>query len=69
MSYIRFVTKDRIQNIETAANDWETELAYYEMLYAGEPRKWLSPHHPDAAEADAVMLHYSVNKPIGALLG
>ena len=31
MSYIRFVTKDRIASIETAPNDWETELAYYEM--------------------------------------
>lgn len=30
---------------------------------------FLSPNHPDAAAADAVMLHYSINRPVGALLG
>ena len=30
---------------------------------------FLSPQHPDAATADAVMLHYSINRPVGALLG
>ena len=70
MSYIRFVTKDRIQKIETAPNDWETELVYYETMDAStEARAWLSPSHPDAAESDAIMLHYSINRPVGALLG
>jgi len=71
MSFIRFVTKDQIQKIETAPNDWETELVYWESPPAGEyqPRKWLSPDHPEAGMTDAVMLHYSVNRPIGALMG
>jgi hypothetical protein len=71
MSYIRFVTKDMIQKIETAANDWETELVYYETPPYGEyqPRKWFSSDHPEAGMADAIMLHYSVNKPVGALMG
>ncbi len=71
MSYIRFVTKDQIQKIETAPNDWETELVYYEAPPAGEyePRRWLSPDHPEAGMADAVMLHYAVNKPMGAQMG
>ena len=71
MSYIRFVTKDQIQKIETANNDWETELVYWENPPAGEiqPRRWLSPDHPEAGMSDAVMLHYSVNRPIGALMG
>ena len=30
---------------------------------------FLSPHHPEAATADAVLLHYSINRPVGALLG
>ena len=30
---------------------------------------FLSPNHTDAATADAVMLHYSINRPVGALLG
>lgn len=69
MSYLRFVTKDRIQSIETAPNDWENELVYTERTLEGEERRWLSPQHPDAEQASAVMLHYAVNRPIGALLG
>jgi len=70
MSYIRFVTKDRITKIETAPNDWEKELVYHERLeLTTETRKWYSPDHPDAASAPAVMLHYAVNRPVGALLG
>jgi hypothetical protein len=71
MSYIRFVTKDQIQKIETADNDWETELVYWENPPVGEyqPRRWLAPDHPEAGMSDAVMLHYSVNRPIGALMG
>jgi hypothetical protein len=69
MSYIRFVTKDRIRKIRTAENDWETELAYYEQLEDGNEREWLSPQHPESAEREAVMLHYAINRPLGALLG
>jgi len=69
MSYIRFVTKDGIVKIETAENDWETETAFYEQGEGGEPKKWYSPDHPDAGEQAAIMLHYAVNRPIGALMG
>lgn len=69
MSYIRFVTKDRIVKIESAVNDWENELVYYEAQEFGEPKPWYSPNHPDSLEQDAVMLHYAVNRPIGALMG
>jgi hypothetical protein len=30
---------------------------------------FLSPDHPDAAAAEAVMVHYSINRPVGALMG
>lgn len=69
MSYIRFVTKDRIRAIRTAENDWETELAYVEQLEDGGEREWLAPEHPQAEEREAVMLHYAINRPLGALLG
>jgi hypothetical protein len=70
MSYVRFVTKDRIVKIETAENDWEKELIYHEKLeLTTETRQWYSPEHPAAATAPAVMLHYAVNRPLGALLG
>ncbi len=69
MSYIRLVTKDRIQKIETAPNDWETELVFYETQDSGDAKAWYSPDHPQASEQDAVMLHYAVNRPAGALMG
>jgi hypothetical protein len=77
MSYLRFVTKDRIQKIDTAPNDWETELAYYEVQNVGEPRVWYSPAGLEALNSQseipnsqsAIMLHYSINRPVGALLG
>lgn len=69
MSYVRFVTKDRIASITLADNDWETELVYHETQESGEPKAWYSPNHPDAPSADAVMLHYSVNRPIGTTMG
>ena len=54
MSYVRPIPKDRIIKIETAPNDWETELAYYEtqeskrtpqMAIAGTPRRRRSPRY------------------------
>jgi hypothetical protein len=69
MSYLRFVTKDRIVRIETAPNDWETELCYYERSENGSERKWYAAGHPESAGQDAIMLHYAANRPIGALLG
>jgi hypothetical protein len=70
LSYIRFTTKDRIKRIETAPNDWETELVFVEYGDSpGEEKTWLGVAHPEAAQADAVMLHYAINRPIGALLG
>jgi hypothetical protein len=69
MSYVRFVPKDRIARIETAANDWERELIYHETQEAGETRRWHSPESGYAPRTRAVMLHYAVNRPIGALLG
>ncbi len=70
MSYVRTIPKSQIIKIETAENDWETEIAYHERRGPGEePRVWLSPQHPDAAAADAVMLHYAINRPVGALWG
>jgi hypothetical protein len=69
MSYIRFVTKDHIHHIESAPDDWETEFAYYESLPNGQLKKWVSVNSPDAINSDSVMLHYTINRPLGALLG
>ena len=76
MSYLRFVTKDRIAWIETAPNDWENEITYLELPSPGsgrgagvEGKTWYSPTHPESASQPAVMLHYAINRPIGALMG
>jgi hypothetical protein len=63
-----------VQRIETAANDWETELAYYERQESGDTLRWLSPagilqEGSSSSPTDAVMLHYAINRPLGALLG
>jgi hypothetical protein len=68
MSYLRFVTKDTISKIQSDPLDWETELKYCQTGYPN-PRDWLSPHHPNAETESAIMLHYSVNRPLGALMG
>ncbi len=75
MSYMRFVTKDRIAQISTASNDWETELWYRELPRGfgaddeAEGVLWPGAANAAAAESDRVMLHYAVNRPLGALLG
>jgi hypothetical protein len=70
MSYVRFVTKDQIVQIDTAENDWETEIAYHQITEnPAEPKIWLGPAHPDAADSDAIMIHYAINRPVGAGFG
>jgi hypothetical protein len=70
MSYVRFVTKEQIVRIVTADNDWETEIEYHQVTEDPlNPVVWLSPQHPKAADSDAVMLHYYINRPIGASFG
>jgi hypothetical protein len=71
MSYLRFVTKDRIARVEAAPDDWETETAYVELprTPGGAEKRWLSPADAAAEGAGAVMVHYAANRPLGALLG
>ena len=68
MSYIRFITKDDIVKIETMPNDWESEIRYHQKQGIGEVKKWLSPSKATKS-TKSIMLHYSVNRPLGALLG
>lgn len=71
MSYIRFLTKDQIADIETKKRDWETELVYQQKpTEVGEDgQRWYSPKHGSSKRMQAVCLHYSVNRPLGALFG
>ena len=42
MSYMRFITKDKIVKIICAENDWENELEYHEQQDVGDPKIWKS---------------------------
>jgi hypothetical protein len=74
MSYIRFVTKDQVTGIETAPNDWETEIAFlttppYQGGAGGDPRRWPMPDAEESISSDVIGLHYSVNRPLGCMFG
>ena len=75
MSYVRFMPASRIMDIETDPEDYEKELRYSQLTPTGQPKWWISPHHPGATNTDGpnglppVMLHYTINQPLGATRG
>ena len=74
MSYIRLVPAAQIRAIDAHPEDYETELSFTQLTAAGEPRTWIGPAHPAALSLDngklpPVMLHFAVNRPIGATRG
>ena len=70
ISLLRFMTKDEVMKIETKANDWERETAVFQKQDdPTNPKKWITPHHPRSEHYKAVVLHYSINKPVGAQFG
>lgn len=71
LSYLRFVTRDQVATIETAANDWERELAVVQHAAPdgdGTPQRWPTPAAARRSTR-AVILHYAVNRPLGAQFG
>ncbi len=84
MSYVRALPASSVDRVECAAGDYETELAYHEMVGPADPdypggRRWLAAGHPDVdapeedgAQADRpkpVCLHFAVNRPVGCVRG
>lgn len=76
MSYVRFVPASRIPEIDTAKNDYEIERRYGERQeLTAELKWWYGPAHyrafrlTKAGNLMPLMLHYAVNKPIGATRG
>jgi hypothetical protein len=76
MSHVRFVPASQIRYIETDPDDYETELAYHETEPGAlQGKVWLGTDNPAAWEPDTdgrlppLMLHYAVNRPIGATRG
>jgi hypothetical protein len=76
MSYVRAVPAGEIAEIETASNDIQQELGYAQKTGqpGGDLRRWAAYNEIDDARlADGsfapVMLHYAVNRPVGAVRG
>jgi hypothetical protein len=71
MSYIRFLTKDQIANIETKASDWETETIIKQKPTdpADDGKNWYTPEHGRSRTTTAIALHYAINRPLGAKFG
>jgi hypothetical protein len=84
MSYVRAIPASLIQEIETAANDLEQEAVIWEKpnLQEGTPStdglsrglRWEVYSDQDDLPSDEggfkpVMLHYAINRPVGALWG
>lgn len=70
MSYVRAIPASAIDQVEWKDGDYKTELRYREPKGLDEPVWWVSPHHPSAEDiTKPVMLHYAVNRPVGAVRG
>lgn len=75
MSYIRFVPASQIREIKTDEDDYEAELEYGQMQYTTTELKWwIGIDHPNAykpryRKLSPLMLHFAVNRPIGATRG
>lgn len=74
MSYLRAVPASEITAVETAPNDIQQELAYTQKGEdPGQPLRW-SAYCSGAERGDdgsfaPVMLHYAINRPVGAVRG
>lgn len=85
MSYVREVPAILIDEIETDPDDLERELRYHQLTSQSEGRWWpglgasdpvthvVSPGSASAGAApstpDQVMLHYTINRPVGQVRG
>ncbi len=69
MSYVREVSAERIDRIESDPDDAERELRYHQLTEEADGCWWLAPEHPHAANCAQVMLHYAINRPVGAQRG
>ena len=69
LSYVRAIPKDRIIRIDTLPNDWETEIAFHQVTDSGGTNKWPAHGAAGSEEAEAVMVHYKINRVVGATMG
>ncbi|MFN8483265.1 MAG: hypothetical protein U0768_09520 [Anaerolineae bacterium] len=84
MSYFRFIPASVIRDVETHAEDYEREMGYWQLT-PGRPssdppagggmggwnggKRWKGLAEPTLAPGEPVMLHYAINRPVGAVRG
>ena len=70
MVQVRIRPASVIERIVWQPGDYEIEVRYQEAVPLGAPEKWWSsPLDPQRPALSPVMLHYAVNRPVGALRG
>lgn len=73
MSHVRAVPALCINDVQTDPEDYEKELGYAEVVYGSvEPKQWKSKRTAKTRRgrrSDPMMLHYAINKPVGAVRG
>ncbi|MGQ9683418.1 MAG: hypothetical protein ACUVX9_12830 [Anaerolineae bacterium] len=69
LSYVRELPAVRVDRIETSADDLERELRYHELTSDLDGRWWPGPAAAEALSAPQLVLHYSINRPVGSLRG
>lgn len=71
MSHVRLIPACSIERIEWLPGDYKTELRYKEITKMGDDERWwYSQHHRRTDDLDTpMMLHFAVNRPVGAVRG
>ncbi len=76
MSYVRAVPAVQISHIETATNDLQQEIAYHQVPAAALQEEqqwsaydWLNDQPGSDGLYKTVMLHFAINRPVGAVRG
>lgn len=70
MSLVRAIPAQAIDEIRWLEGDYRTELAYRDISGGvGAEHWWRSPAHPEVGWDEPVLLHFAVNRPVGALRG
>lgn len=70
MSYFRFIPAGVIRDVETHPEDYERELGYWQLTPGDvEGKRWKGLADESLAPEEPVMLHYAINRPVGAVRG
>jgi hypothetical protein len=70
MSYVRAIPASQIEEVRWRDGDYQTELRYRQSTGPGEDERWwYAPAGAPEGWTGPVMLHYAVNRPVGAVRG